>query len=128
MSTSIQKSILQRARDFLQTADTVSATELYTQLEQYRNEIYPDRFIDDETKKNVEQRFAEAQNLLTELFHFIQAEAGNKNPTEMVRYKPIYRQYLLEPCAILSFFRRFDENYTIRDTPHRFNRNAKTIC
>jgi hypothetical protein len=96
MSTSIQKSVIQKVRDFLKTSDECSATELYTRLGEYRREIHPDRFIDEDTKKTAEAKFIEAQNLLTELFQFIQEEAALRAPAELVLYKPIYDSVFLQ--------------------------------
>jgi hypothetical protein len=90
MSNSIQKSIIQRVHDFLNVQDECSPAELYTRLREYRNQIHPDRFVEEKAKKTAEARFKDAQELMTELFRHIQDEAIHRTPAEIVLYKPVY--------------------------------------
>jgi hypothetical protein len=96
MSTAIQKSILQRVRDFLGINGELSATELHRELRGYLTEIQPDRFSDDAAKKAAESKFNEAEQLLAELFQFIQNEATQKSPSELCLFKPVYDGVFLQ--------------------------------
>jgi hypothetical protein len=113
--SNIQKSIIQKVRDFLEIADGGSATELYAQLGRYRQEIHPDRFSSEESKKTAELKFNEAQDLLSELFHFIEEEATHKTPVELVLYKPVYDSVFLQHALDASRSEIADLKSEIRD-------------
>ena len=90
MNNQVQLSILQRVKGLLGVQDECSATELYSRLREYRKQTHPDRFTDDKSKDYAEAKFKEAQELLPELFRYIQDEALHKTPAELALYKPIY--------------------------------------
>ncbi|MCX5800716.1 MAG: hypothetical protein NTX17_04945 [Candidatus Eisenbacteria bacterium] len=90
MNNSIQKSIIQRVRDLLNMRDECSPIELHSRLREYCHHIHPDRFVDAESKKTAEARFKAAQELMPELFRFIQDEAIRRTPAELMLYRPIY--------------------------------------
>jgi hypothetical protein len=59
-------------------------------------EIHPDRFSDEEAKKTANAKFTEAQELLSELFQYIQDEAAHRTPAELVLFKPLYDSVFLQ--------------------------------
>ena len=67
MSNELQRSLPERAKEFLQVEGERSLFELAELLRQYRNDTHPDRFQDQELKKQAEIRFKDAQALLDEL-------------------------------------------------------------
>lgn len=90
MKNHVQLSIVQRIKKFLHVDEECSASELYSRLREYRNQTHPDRFTEDKSKKQAEDKFKEAQKLLPELFQFIQNEALYRTPAELSLYKPVY--------------------------------------
>jgi flagellar motility protein MotE (MotC chaperone) len=96
MSTAIQKSIIQKARDFLNITNEGGATELYTLLRKYCDEINPERYQNDGAKEAAEKKYAEAQDLISELVGFIEDEAAHRTPAELILYKPSYDHVLLQ--------------------------------
>lgn len=90
MNKQMQVNILQRVRKFLGVDEECSASELYSRLREYRNQMHPDRFTEDEAKEHAEAKFKEAQQLLPELFRYVQDEALHRTPAELALYKPVY--------------------------------------
>lgn len=90
MSDELQKSLRQRAKEFLQIEDEHSLFELAELLRQFRNETHPDRFQDEDLKSKAESRFKSAQTLLDELEKQVEVEHFNRKPTELALYKPLY--------------------------------------
>jgi len=90
MNKQLQVSIVQRVRQFLGVNEECSASELYSNLREYRNQMHPDRFTDDASKEHAETKFKESQKLLPELFRFVQDEALHRTPAELALYKPVY--------------------------------------
>ena len=80
MNKQLQVSIVQRVRQFLGVNEECSASELYSNLREYRNQMHPDRFTDDASKEHAETKFKESQKLLPELFRFVQDEALHRTP------------------------------------------------
>ena len=90
MNEQLQVRIVQRVRQFLGVEEECSASELYSKLHEYRNQMHPDRFTDGARKEHAETKFKEAQNLLPELCRFIQDEVLRRTPTDLALYKPVY--------------------------------------
>jgi hypothetical protein len=90
MSNELQKSLPKRAKDFLQVEGEHSLFELAELLRQFRNDTHPDRYQDQELKKQAESRFKDAQALLDEFDKHMEVERFNRKPTELTLYKPLY--------------------------------------
>jgi hypothetical protein len=90
MSTELQKSLTERAKDFLQIDGEHSLFELAELLRQFRNNTHPDNFQDQEIKTKAEESFKNAQALLGELEKQLEVERFNRKPTELAIYKPLY--------------------------------------
>ncbi|MCH8032218.1 MAG: hypothetical protein IH950_00490 [Bacteroidetes bacterium] len=84
------ESILQKTKELLDIEDDLSAPELYTKLREYRNHLHPDKYTDENVKKDAEEKFKEAQSLLDELYNYIEAEKFKRSSKEIVSYKPTY--------------------------------------
>lgn len=90
MSRDLQKNAIERAKDLLGIKEDIESPELYKKLREYRNNIHPDRFQEEEQKKLAEEKFKEAQTLITEVFTYIQQEELSATPTDLINYKPFY--------------------------------------
>lgn len=95
MSTAIEKSIIQKVRDFLGVENEYNAIELYDVLHQYCDEINPAGFGQDENKAAAEKRLIEARELLSGLAAFIEGEAAQKSPAQLLLQKPTYDRIFL---------------------------------
>ncbi len=72
---SLQVTILERAKQFLgMQGQSSNATDLYTLLVHYRNQMHPDRYADSELKKSAEERFKQTEQLIQELRMYIETE------------------------------------------------------
>jgi len=96
INKSLQINIVKNVRDLLEIQGECSTTELYRLLREYRNQIHPDRYSEESSKKIAEVKFKQANQLLQELFLYIQNESLNRTPTELVLYKPIYDHVLTQ--------------------------------
>lgn len=85
--TEITTSIIQKVKDELKITDELSSTELYDLLHKHRTNNHPDKFPNEEVKKEAEEKFKVVNSLLKELEIFIQKEALNKKPSELVIYQ-----------------------------------------
>ena len=56
MSKNIKKSTIQQAKDFLQIDDELSSIELLHLLKDHRKRIHPDRFPEENAKKEAEEK------------------------------------------------------------------------
>lgn len=83
-------SIIQKVKDELQESGDLSATELYDLLHKYRSSVHPDRFMDEERKKDAEEKFKKLNSLLVELSNFIEQEKQQKKPSELIPYQKDY--------------------------------------
>lgn len=90
MSNDLQKSLAERAKDFLQIDGEYSLFEMTELLKQFRNSTHPDKFQDQELKKKAEARFIHAQILLDEFEKQMEIERFNRKPSELALYKPLY--------------------------------------
>ena len=116
--TGIETSIIQKVKDELQTSDELSATELYDLLHKYRSAQHPDKFIDDERKKEAEEKFKRLNALLLELSKFIEQEKLQKKPSEIIPFQKDYeivksKQQLVnyeEIISNLELTNRINEN------------------
>lgn len=90
MKDNIEKNLHIRAKEFLQIDEECSLFELFERLREYRNSIHPDKFQDEVTKKEAEEKFKEAQNLWQELKRAIEREKLEKKSTEVQYYKSVY--------------------------------------
>jgi len=90
MSTELQKSLTERAKDFLQIDGEHSIFELTELLRQFRNNTHPDNFQDQEIKTKAEDQFKNAQALLDEVEKQLEVERFKRKPTELAIYKPLY--------------------------------------
>lgn len=80
-------SIIQKVKNALDISDDLSSTELYDRLFNYRNAVHPDKFVDEDAKKEAEEKFKNISNLLGELSKHIQQETIQKKPSELIVIK-----------------------------------------
>ncbi|MEN6488192.1 MAG: hypothetical protein ABFD66_04805 [Smithella sp.] len=90
MSQELQKSTVERAKDALSITGDIKSYELYEKLREYRNNIHPDRFMDEKQKEHAEEKFKEIQSLLAELEVHFQQEKLSLSSSELVIFKPLY--------------------------------------
>ncbi len=103
MKNEIEKSIIQKTKDFLDIKEECSSVELYNLLVSYRNQMHPDRYLEDSSKIIAEEKFKDAGKLLEDLFKYIEKEKLQRTPTELALYKPVYEQiYLQRELEILK--------------------------
>jgi hypothetical protein len=86
----IEVNIIQRVKGFLKITEDISSVELRNLLEVHRNYFHPDKFEDDEAKKEAETKFKEAANLLSELKRHIEHEMLQMGAKEIAVFKPLY--------------------------------------
>lgn len=73
-----------------QVADELSATELYDLFHKYRSSQHPDKFIDEERKKEAEEKFKRLNSLLLELANIIEKEKLQSKPSEIIPFQKDY--------------------------------------
>lgn len=88
--TEISLSIIQKVKDELNVNDDLTSTELYDLLHKHRSSQHPDKYFDDETKKDAEERFKNLNLLLLELSKLIEKEKQQKKPSEIVLFEKDY--------------------------------------
>lgn len=82
MGTELQKSLMERAKDFLQNEEDKSLFALVELLRKVRNNSHPDIFQGEELKKKAEDRFKDANALLGEVERQLEIERFNRNPNQ----------------------------------------------
>ena len=85
--TKIATSILQKVKDELELNEDLPSTDLYDLLHKHRSNNHPDKFTNDEIKKEAEEKFKELNILLKELQIFIEKENFEKKPSELIVYE-----------------------------------------
>lgn len=83
-------SIIQDVKDELQETGDITSTELYDLLYKYRNSQHPDKFFDEERKKDAEEKFKKLDPLLVKLAKYIEQEKQQKKPSEIILYEKEY--------------------------------------
>ncbi len=115
--TGVTTSIVQKVKDELQVSDDLIPTELYDLLHKYRSSQHPDKFMDEERKKEAEEKFKRLNSLLLELANFIEQEKQQKKPSEIIPYQKDYeivktKQQIINYEATISdlqFINRMNE-------------------
>ena len=111
MGQDLEISILAKVRGFLGVDDSVLPGQLYSLLRDYRIQVHPDKFQDEEQKKTAGRKFQEVQGLLVELMQFVQNHELTKTPSEIALFEPqIDRIYLMREVDCLK-----DEIESLRD-------------
>jgi hypothetical protein len=100
--TNIATSIIQKVKNELDVSEDLSSTELYDLLHKHRTNSHPDKFTDTEIKKEAEEKFKIIDPLLKELGTFIQKEALQKKPSELVVYQDYEIVQLKQANVILE--------------------------
>jgi hypothetical protein len=90
MSNELQKSLAERAKEFLQLEGEHSFFELAEFLREARNATHPDKFQSQDLKEKAEARFKSAQALLDEFERQMELDRFNLKPSELAIYKPFY--------------------------------------
>lgn len=90
MSNELQKSLAERAKEFLQLEGEHSFFELAEFLREARNATHPDKFQSQDLKEKAEARFKSAQALLDEFQRQMELDRFNLKPSELAIYKPFY--------------------------------------
>lgn len=90
MNNTLQVNIINKVKNFLGIKEELSATELFSILREYRKQIHPDRYTEEASKKEGEKKFKEVQNLIDELYLYIQNEALHRAPSDLVLFKQAY--------------------------------------
>ncbi|MCZ2474835.1 hypothetical protein G9H61_05220 [Aquirufa ecclesiirivi] len=88
--TKLAVSIIQKVKDELHSSEDLNSTELYDLLHKYRSSQHPDKFMDNERKKEAEEKFKRLNSLLLELANLIEQEKLNKNPSEIIPFQKDY--------------------------------------
>jgi len=96
MNEELQKNLKTRAKEILKIEEECSYVELYERLREYRKHMHPDKFADDETKKEAKEKFQEIQDILEELKRAIDKERLEKKSTEIQYYQSNYDNVELE--------------------------------
>lgn len=113
------KSIIQEVKNELSIEDDLSSNELYDLLYKYRNGQHPDKYTDEELKKEAEERFKNLNALLDKLSKYIELEKRQKKPSEVIPFQKDYEAVSLKQEIIL-LQRKIDElNSTIKSRDSR---------
>ena len=86
----LDRSPLQKAREYVEADDSVGAVELLDILRETRKAKHPDRFLDAAAKAVAEEEFKKIGILITALDTFVQAEEAQRKPRELAIFKPMY--------------------------------------
>jgi hypothetical protein len=116
--TELTTSIIQKVKDELQITEDLASTELYDLLHKYRSSQHPDKYLDDNRKKEAEEKFKNLNTLLLELSNLIEQEKQLKKPSEIIPYQKDYeivknKQQIINYESIienLELTKRFNEN------------------
>ena len=88
--TQLSISIIQKVRDELNVSSDLESTELYDLLHKYRNSQHPDKFTNEERKKEAEEKFKYLNTLLLELSNLIEQEKQQRKPSEIIPFQKDY--------------------------------------
>lgn len=83
-------SIIQKVKDELGITEDLPSIELYDLLHKHRNLQHPDKFADEERKKDAEEKFKRLNELLNELSKYIELEKQQKKPSDIIPYQKDY--------------------------------------
>jgi hypothetical protein len=83
-------SVIQKVKDELSITEDLSSTELYDLLHKYRSSQHPDKFVDDDRKKEAEEKFKKLNNYLLDLSNIIEQEKLQKKPSEIIPFQKDY--------------------------------------
>lgn len=70
-NASVEKSIIEKVKEFIGISEFSNLTDLYKQLESCRSRYHPDHFVDEESKKQAEEKFKIGTQLITDLNSYI---------------------------------------------------------
>jgi hypothetical protein len=85
-----QIKLLQHAKEILCVDGECSIFELHERLRAFRNDTHPDKFQDEQLKKDAEARFKDVQSLLDEFDKLVQLDRFKRKSSELAVYKPLY--------------------------------------
>ena len=90
MPGDIATHILSRVAEFVGASKDMVPTQLYDLLYGYRFTVHPDKYREDNDKKEAEERFKTASALLEELSSYIQQQTLAASPKDLI---PLQREY-----------------------------------
>ena len=96
MNTQIDKSVIQKAKEILQTEDEIGSVELLKLIKDYRKRIHPDRFTDEKASEEAAEKFKEIGIVIDDLNRYIQNEKLQRSPQELALYEPLYDNVSLQ--------------------------------
>ena len=86
----IELSTISKVKNLLKIEEDIDSIQLYQKLLSFRNSHHPDRFYDEESKKEANNIFIEATQLLKNLNLFLNQEKLLKSPTDLEIYMKDY--------------------------------------
>lgn len=125
--TTITTSILQKVKDELDLKEDLPSTDLYDLLHKHRSNNHPDKFTNDDTKNEAEEKFKELNVLLKELSNFIEKEKLEKKPSELIIYEKNFEVIQLKQEIILLENKNKSLTSSNEIKQHEIERLTKTI-
>jgi hypothetical protein len=90
MDNEIELSTIGKAKSLLHIENDIDKIDLYHQLLAFRNKNHPDQYYDEETKKEANELFIKANDLLRNITILINREKLEKTPAEISIYNKDY--------------------------------------
>jgi hypothetical protein len=88
MQQDIDLDIASKVKQLLGIENECSLPEMCILLREHRNSVHPDKFSDENAKREAEEKFKETQKLLEDLDRLIQQQQIAKRPSDIALYKP----------------------------------------
>lgn len=96
MKNQLDKSIIQKVKEILQIAEDLSSIELLKLLKDYRKRIHPDKFTEEDARKEANEKFKELGNTIDELNRYIDNEKLHRGAKELALFEPLYDNVSLQ--------------------------------
>ena len=96
MSTTIDKSIIQKVKEILQIEEELSSIQLLKLLKDYRKKMHPDKFLEDDARKEATEKFKALGNTIDELNRFIENEKLHRSAKDLALFEPLYDNVSLQ--------------------------------
>jgi|AntAceMinimDraft_9_1070365.scaffolds.fasta_scaffold41669_1 hypothetical protein len=96
MKNQLDKSIIQKVKEVLQIDEDLSSIELLKLLKDYRKRIHPDKFTEDDARKEANEKFKELGNTIDELNRYIENEKLHRGAKELALFEPLYDNVSLQ--------------------------------
>jgi hypothetical protein len=96
MNTAIDKSIIQKVKEILQIEEELSSIQLLKLLKDYRKKMHPDKFMEDDARKEATEKFKDLGKTIDELKRFIENEKLHRSAKDLALFEPLYDNVSLQ--------------------------------